>query len=222
MRRWILGSALLLITVGFVFRAPLLEGAGRSLIDEDPPAPADAIVVLAGSVADRALEAVALYKGGYAPRIVFSRAPASLGFAQLAAMGVDLPRPSELSRSIAQQLGVPAGDIVEVGGSSPSTYTEAEVLLTFLEAQGYDSVLLVTSKTHTRRAALIFRRLSRGRCRIVSRPSRYDPFSPDSWWHDRISLQRVVFEYQKLAVFFLLDRWKSFPARRSTATIASG
>jgi uncharacterized SAM-binding protein YcdF (DUF218 family) len=208
MKRWVLGSMLLLLAAGFVFRAVLLEYAARFLIEEDAPVRADAIFVLAGSVPDRTLEAVALYREGYAPRIVLSRAPDSPVSRQLAEMGVDFPSPSALGRSIAEQLGVPPGDIVEVGGSAPSTFTEAEVLLRFAEAQGYDSILLVTSKTHTRRATLIFRHLSADRFRIVTRPSRYDPFEPGSWWRERIALRDVVFEYQKLAVFYLLDRWR--------------
>ncbi|HEY3186399.1 MAG TPA: hypothetical protein VGJ70_02920, partial [Solirubrobacteraceae bacterium] len=49
-------------------------GAGRALVVADPlPAHADAIVVMAGSIADRVLEAADLYRAGIAPRIVVTR-----------------------------------------------------------------------------------------------------------------------------------------------------
>lgn len=211
MRRRVFGSAVVVLVAGYLFRAPLLGAAGALLIDEDAPVKADAIVVLAGAVPQRALEAAALYREGYAPRIVFSRAPDSPVGRDLKKMGVNIPLPSQIGRSIAEQLGVPSADIVEVGGTAESTFTEAEVLLRFALAHGYHTILLVTSKAHTRRAGLIFRHLSGGRCRILVRPSRYDPFQPDSWWHDRTSARRVVFEYEKLAVFFLLDRWRLAP-----------
>jgi uncharacterized SAM-binding protein YcdF (DUF218 family) len=208
MKRWVLRSFLLLLVAGFLFRAALLQGAASFLIEEDAPVSADAIVVLAGSVPDRTLEAVALYREGYAQRIVLSRAPESPVFRQLEEMAVHFPSPSQLARSIAEQLGVPPSDIVEVGGSSPSTFAEAEDLLRYAGEQGYRTILLVTSKTHTRRATLIFRHLAAGRVRIVARPSRYDPFDPGSWWRERIAQRNVVFEYEKLAVFYLIDRWR--------------
>jgi uncharacterized SAM-binding protein YcdF (DUF218 family) len=222
MKRWVFGSVLLLLAVGFLLRAVLLESAAWFLIEEDAPVQADAIFVLAGSVPDRTLEAVALYREGYAPRIVLSRAPESPVFRQLEEMGVRFPSPSELERSIAEQLGVPPRDIVEVGGSAPSTFTEAEDLLRYAGEQGYQTILLVTSKTHTRRAALIFRHVSAGRFRIVARPSRYDPFAPGSWCRDRIAQRDVVFEYQKLAVFYLLDRWRLNGADMRESAAANG
>lgn len=209
MKRSVLPPFLVLLACALVFRGALLERAARLLIEDEPPSKADAIFVLAGSVADRTLEAVSLYREGYASTIVLSRAPEAEGFHQLREMGVHVSTPPEMARSIAEQLGVPADDIVEVGGSAPSTFEEAEDLLRFAAERGFNTILLVTSKVHTRRAGLIFRHLAGRRCRIIVRPSRYDPLDPASWWRNRIFLRHVVFEYQKLAVFFLLDRWRS-------------
>src|SRR4051794_31921268 len=55
--------------------------AGRWLVSEDPPQPSDALVVLAGTRAERFLEAVDLYKKERAPVILLS--PGRLEAAEL-------------------------------------------------------------------------------------------------------------------------------------------
>src|SRR5438034_845224 len=65
-----LGVAVTLAAVG----AAALLAAGRVLVVADPlPPRADAIVILAGSVPDRALAAADLYRAGLAPRVLVAR-----------------------------------------------------------------------------------------------------------------------------------------------------
>jgi uncharacterized SAM-binding protein YcdF (DUF218 family) len=206
-----MGAGLLAAAGLFVARERLLAGAGRLLIDAAAPAPADAIVVLAGSVPDRILEAAALYHEARAPRVVLSREPDSAAFRQMRALGVRVPSRQEISRTAAEQLGIPPAAIAEVGGEAGSTLTEARVLLTYVRARGYRRILLVTSKTHTRRAALIHRDLAGGLVEILPCPSRYDDFDPARWWRHRAWRRRVVIEYQKLLAYVFLDRWRVTP-----------
>lgn len=209
-RRVGLAAALVaLATALYVLHVPLLCAAGRFLVEEDPLRSADAILVLAGSIPDRALEAAALYQEGYAPRILFSREPVSPLFAQTHALGVMLPRAYELNRWVAEQLGVPPAAIGEVGGTGQSTLAEAREIVRELLAEGHRDIVLVSSKLHTRRSALIWRHVAAGELRIIVRPSRYDPFDPDSWWRQRTWGRRVVFEYQKLLFFLLVERWRA-------------
>src|SRR5919201_2783854 len=66
--------------------------AGRLLFVADPlPRTADAIVILAGSVPDRTLEAADLYHAGIAPRVIVTREEARRGDPALHARGVFLP-----------------------------------------------------------------------------------------------------------------------------------
>src|SRR5439155_807312 len=63
--------------------------AGRLLVVADPlPASADAIVVLAGSIPSRVLEASDLYRAGVAPRVVVTRERLARGESALHARGV--------------------------------------------------------------------------------------------------------------------------------------
>ena len=224
MRRLLLVLIPLLAVAVYLGGPALLTRAGAYLIDEDPPAPADAIVVLAGSLPDRVLEAVTLYQDGFAPRVILSRGRENAAYAKLDAMGVKLPRVSDLNRAVAEQLKVPPTVITEVGGGMDggSTLQEAQDVLRYVREQGYKKILLVTSKAHTRRAALIYRTLAAGGVEVIVRPSRYDRFQAQGWWRDRTDIRRVLIEYQKLLVFLLLDRWRIQPVAASPpATVAA-
>src|SRR5215831_10464279 len=175
----------------------LLPSAGRYLVEGDPPEHADAIVVLAGSYPDRILEAVALYRAGLAPRLLICPEPETAGFRRLGELGVQVPRGYDLNRMVAEQLGVPADAIEVLGHAGDSTYAEAEVVIKDAQARGFNSILLVTSKYHTRRAAEIYRFLSGGRLKIIACPARDDDFQVHGWWRDRTSTRRLIIEYQK-------------------------
>lgn len=207
MRRGGLAIALVALLVLAVVATPLLGTAGRFLVEENPLQHADAIVVLTGSYPDRILEAVALFREGWAPRIILCREPENAGFRKLQNLGVKVPRVFELNRSVAEQLGVPPAAITVLERPAGSTYSEAEVVLADVLQRGYRSILLVTSKYHSMRAGRIYRYLADGRVDIIVRPARDDDFQPDGWWRDRPSTRRVVIEYQKLLTFLLLDRW---------------
>jgi uncharacterized SAM-binding protein YcdF (DUF218 family) len=209
-RRMIIGvsAAVVLVLALYVARRPLLTAVGRFLIVQDAPSPADAIVVLSGSVPDRILEAVDLYQAQLAPRIILTQVGQPPGLAALRARGVDLPEQYELNLNIAQRLGVPAAAISIVPTRVASTLTEAQVLVAYLRAQGIKSILLVTSRAHTRRASLVFRAMADGNLQINICPSRYDPFAPESWWHQHTDIRHVVTEYGKLLNYLLIDQWR--------------
>jgi uncharacterized SAM-binding protein YcdF (DUF218 family) len=208
--------AVLVLSGGaYLARAPLLERAGRFLIAEDPPQPSDAIVVLSGSFPDRILEAVALYRDGYAPRVVLCREPENRALNVLKERGVEIRPGYERNRYVAESLGVPAQAIGVVDQSAGSTFGEARQVLRHAREGGIHSILLVTSKIHTRRAALIYRHLAGDGVRILARPARDDPFRPDTWWKNRAQVRRVIIEYEKLLVFFLVDRWWTGPPEGS-------
>lgn len=195
--------------VGLALAAvPMLSAAGRFLVENDPLQHADAIVVLTGSYPDRIIEAATLYREGWAPRIILCREPENAGFRKLQSLGVQVPRLFELNRSVAEQLGVPADAITVLERPAGSTYSEAEVVLADVIARGYRSIVLVTSKYHSARAARIYRHLADGRVAIIVRGARDDDFRPDGWWRDRPSTRRVVIEFQKLLTFLLVDRWR--------------
>src|SRR5437762_12722014 len=120
-----LGVAVALAAVG----AAALLAAGRMLVVADPlPPRADAIVILAGSVPDRALAAADLYRAGLAPRVVVTRERAGTGQAALHARGVRLPEEAELSVMVLRGLEVPSQAIVVHRRRAVSTESEARTI----------------------------------------------------------------------------------------------
>lgn len=192
----------------YLFRVPLLTAAGTYLVADEPRIKADAIVVLAGSTPDRILEAVDLYQQGWAPVIVLTQGSESPGIRQLRERGVQMLEPHEQNAWIAEQLGVPRAAIDVVSGGAGGTVTEARVVIDHLRTKAIESVLIVTSKMHTRRAGWIYRGIAGDTMRFTTCASRYDSYDPARWWRSRGYTRRVVIEYQKLLIYWLRDSWR--------------
>lgn len=193
----------------YVWREPLLVALGEYLIADEPPHKADAIVVLAGSTPDRILEAVDLYRDGYAPLIFLTQGSDAPGIAELRARGGRMQEPHEVNRDIAVQLGVSADAVRIVEGGAGGTVIEARAVLRDVRRMGVDDALIVTSKIHTRRAGWIYRAVAGDDVRITTCASRHDPFDPRRWWRSRGYTRRVVIEYQKLLIYVLRDSWRA-------------
>jgi uncharacterized SAM-binding protein YcdF (DUF218 family) len=183
--------------------------AGWFLVVADPlPEHADAIVILAGSIPDRVLEAVDLYHDGVAPQLVVSRERQRATTFPLRARGVRLPEGDELTRSVLTQLGVPESAVLTLRRRGSSTMTEARTIARWACSHRFRTLVAVTSPAHTRRARLILRQSLGPSVRLSVRPSRYDPFPPWRWWRVRHHAKTVLREYEKLAHYWLQERWQ--------------
>ena len=77
----------------------------------------------------------------------------------------------------------------------------------FLCRSGVRSLVVVTSPSHTRRARLILRQVLEPRVLLAVRPAPADYFPPQ-WWKRRAAAKLVLSEYQKLAHYWLRERWQ--------------
>jgi hypothetical protein len=77
--------------------------------------------VLAGTRAERPLEAIDLYKEGYAPIVILSPGIVEDAEVQLAKRGVRFPRQDELQRDALVQSGLPAAAVLSTGGYVDNT-----------------------------------------------------------------------------------------------------
>jgi uncharacterized SAM-binding protein YcdF (DUF218 family) len=189
-----------------------IVGAGRVLVAADPlPATADAIVVLAGSIPDRTLEAADLYRAGRAPRVVVTRERPPRGEGRLRARGVHLPESDELTLKALHQLGVPAEAILVLRRRTYSTDSEAATIARWACAHRMRSVVVVTSRYHSRRARLILRQAFGPGIAVAVHPSPYDGFAARRWWQDRRDAKTVLSEYEKLAHYWLREHWTIAP-----------
>ena len=169
-------AAVLVTGVGILACAPFL---GRFLSVEDPLDLADAIYVLGGSRADRPLEAADLYEAAYAGHIVLSDGYADSATRLLRQKGFRVPGDADTARTILLQLGVPEEAIVILPGNPGSTRDEAITIRTLALEKGWRTIIVVTSKLHTRRARLAMQRyLDPAGVRVIMRGSRYDGADP--------------------------------------------
>jgi uncharacterized SAM-binding protein YcdF (DUF218 family) len=157
-RRRTLQSLLgLAAVVLLLFHTPLLWWVAEPLKVVSPPQPADAIVVFAGGVGEsgtagggvqeRVAQALALYEGGYAPRVIFSS-----GY-------VFTLREAEVMKAIAVANGVPE-DAVLLEEQAANTYDNVRLTYQILEQHGWRRILLVSSPYHMRRALLTWKRVA--------------------------------------------------------------
>lgn len=198
----VLGLALLL----YLGYPSLLMEIGRYLLYETPLERADAILVLSGGVNTpaRLLEAVDLYREGYAKRVIITNEKKPEGYDQLAARGVKLPSSAERSLRLLKRLGVPVKSVDIVWEEADSTLSELCHVTAFLQKKPIRSLILVTDPSHSKRASRIMGLLASGTLRVISRPTRYHEFHPDAWWRHRDDLKAVLLEYQKLMNYWLV------------------
>ncbi len=172
---------------------PRLPLVGNLIVSDDPLEPADLIVVLMGIREVRIFEAADLYHEGYAPEILMVKDYNS--------------DEADYNQKAAINRGVPAGRIIILEGNAYSTEQEALYVTEYLKERGdVSSIILVTSRFHTARAKRIFSREFRvldRNVKVISRPSRYDNFDPETWWREDEDKRQVVLEYLKMLNYTL-------------------
>lgn len=178
--------------------------AGAYLQHEDPLTHADALFVLAGSRLERALEAADLFQAGYAPVILMSPGREEPAEVAARARGMRFPREAEPVRDALASFGIPRAAILIGDGSVDNTAEEAAMLRAFALARHWRTVIVVTSKYHTRRTGLAMRHAVEGTgITIVVHASRYDPADPAHWWRHRRDLRFLMEEWPKLIAYRL-------------------
>ena len=202
MKRFLRRSAFVLAPILLVSLF-LLRGLGSWLVVQDPLAKTDAIFVLGGTRFERPLEAVELYKAGWAPRIALMRQVSDYGEVHLMQQGIPYPREVDAQVDVMVRLGVPESAIT-IFNEANSTAEEADTLYEAATANHWSSVIIVTSKQHTRRARLVMtRRTAPIGLTVVTRYSRYDQADTDRWWTNRSVLRFTLFETQRLFGYWI-------------------
>jgi uncharacterized SAM-binding protein YcdF (DUF218 family) len=199
--RWVvlgLGGMLLLGIVVF------LLCIGRWLFVEDPLEKAQAIVVLSGGMPLRAREAAKLYREGWAPEVwlTHSREPG----ATLGRMGIFHVGEDAYDRQVLMHEGVPSSAIRLLQPAIVNTADEIAAASGALAEEKGSSVIIVTSKVHTRRVRILWHRLAVRRGKAVVRAASDDPFEPRRWWRTTGDALDVVRE-----VLGILNAWAGMP-----------
>jgi uncharacterized SAM-binding protein YcdF (DUF218 family) len=181
----------------------ILTALGEYLIFQQDPQGADVIVIAANweDTIIRTRGGADLYTKGLAKKIFIPRMERMDGHEDIKQLGIKIPENRELVIGILEGLGVPADAIATSEKEVTNTWYEAQETKNFIEQKKYTSVLLVTSKYHSRRAYLIFKDALKGKATVISSPSPYDVSYPESWWKRSRDARAVIMEYQKLLVY---------------------
>lgn len=187
---------LVVVLLGIYFFHPfILEGMARFLIVRDKLEPADVIVVLGGdNNGERVNEGINVYKQGYAKKMLMSGGP----------MAWQLTHAQWMKKQ-AVEFDVPETDIL-LEDRSRSTIESAKFTLDIVKKHGYNSIILVTSPTHSRRSLRVFRKVyAKEGIKVISHPVpvQDSKFQLPRWWTRHEDTQLVMWEYVSL-VYYLL------------------
>jgi len=209
-RRAIRRAVVGLVLVGMVAGGLFFPRAGEFLAVKDDFAWADVAVVLSGLPISRAFAAHDLYVQGRVGQIILIPEPPEKIEGelvqervkqQLTTLGLFDPTLPQWGQRILVALGVPQSEIVVLPEPAHGTIVEAQQIQAFLNGRQLSSLALVTSRSASRRARFIFRRVLRGTgIRILASPTPYDSFEPDAWWTTPRNALTVLTEYEKLLV----------------------
>ncbi|MEE8425180.1 MAG: YdcF family protein [Elusimicrobiota bacterium] len=171
----------------------------------DEPEPADLMVVLAGGFA-RPFYAADLFHEGIAPEIWLARPYRGPGIKLALEAGVRIPTEESINREILLKRGVPASRIHFYGREVMSTANEAAALGRALDLHG-KRILIVTSRTHARRARWVFRTSLPGvDIRVTATP--YEGFTR-KWWTQQFLARAAVLEISKTLYYLFGGRFMS-------------
>lgn len=186
------------------YRHRILIAIGTYLVYEQAPQQADVIAIPANwdDTIVRARGGADLFTKGLAKVVFVPRMEPMEGLEETRKRGIYVPENRDLLVNILEGMGVPLAAIETSAQEVTDTWDEAQEVSTFIEQHGYTSVLLVTSKYHSRRAYLIFEDALKDKASVISVPSPYDPSDPEQWWKRSEDCQRVIIEYQKMLVYY--------------------
>jgi len=179
-----------LCVVVYFARHPIMRYAAESWVVNEPPAHADAILLLGDDnfYADRATHAAELFRQGVAPEIVAS------GRKLRPNAGV-----SELLEHDLVERGVPRESILRFPHDADGTREEAVALGKMVEAHKWKTVVVVTSNYNTRRARYIFQGVFPPSIAVSVASAHDGDFDPERWWEKRKSVHLFAHELLGMA-----------------------
>lgn len=171
MKRFLLVLAcLIVLLVGAILA--VLFGIGYFLSPQDALQKSDAIVAVSGGETNsRALEAVKLYKQGWAPKLIFSGA----------ASDPNGPSNALAMKRLAMAQDVSADDIL-IDEASVNTLENAADVGYIVKTHGYKKIILVTSPYHQRRAYTAFHVALGKDVTILNHSTTDQTWRRNHWW----------------------------------------
>ena len=195
-----------IVLIGITLSIFALLSVGNYLVREDPLRKSTAIAVLSGALPVRALEAAELYRNGYAKEIWLTHPGDQEG--ALKEFGIHYPSEDEFNVQVLRRQGVPAKAIHILDSPIINTADELTIIGTALRAKPQQSVIIVTSKSHTRRVHELWAKYHAADGKIIVHAVTGDEFDPSRWWKSTGSTLEVVHE-----VLGIANAWAGLPVQ---------
>ncbi|HWZ98353.1 MAG TPA: YdcF family protein [Candidatus Dormibacteraeota bacterium] len=198
-------AALLLICLG----GAIFLRVGHWLVREDALQKSTAVVVLSGAMPERALQAVEIYRAGYASEVWITQPTQPKR--TMETLGIPFEGEEEYSRRVLVHEGVPEQAIRILSPTIVNTADEMGAIADTLKREKGTAVIVVTSKAHTRRVHALWNKLENGRGQIIVRAAAADSFDPGGWWrttHDALDVVREILG--------LFNVWAGLPLKPSS------
>jgi uncharacterized SAM-binding protein YcdF (DUF218 family) len=169
---------------------------GFFLSPQNPLVRSDAIVAISGGETNsRTMEAIKLYKEGWAPKLIFSGA----------AQDTSGPSNARAMENIALANGVPQSAIY-IDETAANTAQNAQGVAAIIHDRDIASIILVTSPYHQRRAFITFRDQLGGSFPIVNHSTTDQNWRRSHWWANAYSTNLTLSELQKTLYVMWRDR----------------
>jgi uncharacterized SAM-binding protein YcdF (DUF218 family) len=195
-RRAMIGLAIVALAVGVAWleHEPILRHIAGWWAVSDELVHADAIVVLGGDIDVRPFAAAALYKQGYAAKILLS----NIQFGRAERLGL-VPSNTALNRDVLRKLGVPETAIVIIGENNSSTQQEAAAVREWALQSLAKRVIVPTELFAARRTRWIFdRELGPVGVEVLVHAFPSSGYTLADWWrhrHGLIDFNNEVLKY---------------------------
>ena len=169
------------------------------IVVDEHPGRTDAVVVLNTGVEyyPRLIQAADLYRRKLAAHVVINgnRKTETLqnlelqGFQKCCLWYADSIR-------ILAMFGVPEAKIIRISiEDAYDTVSEADAVGRELLKRQWKTVIVTTSKYHTRRARFIWQKMYKDRLAIYMVAAQNDPYDPNNWWKDGRQIRWLLAEY---------------------------
>jgi len=196
-RYWTWGCWVTAVVGSVVFHVAIFSAVGQFLVVSDSPQRADIIWIL-GTLDERYAYGADLYEQGLSDTLIMSlgtRKVSLLFETDTIKTNKDAIRAYMLGR------GIPEAQLSMV--DAENTFEEASLAKAYILKHHVRSAIIVSSPEHMRRVEMIFKHLvgKRAHLTMAAVPLNQSKFKLSSWWKDRFSLGRVIYEYLSLIYY---------------------
>jgi uncharacterized SAM-binding protein YcdF (DUF218 family) len=209
-RRWLWVLApLSIVLLVLVFSGAILRTMGRLIVVDETPPRADVVVVLNTGVEyyPRLIQAADIYRLELVDYVVINGNRKTDMLREFETKGFKPCCPWYAnSVSILNMFGVPADKIIRISiEDAYDTVSEADAVGRVLLKKKWTTVIVTTSKYHTRRAKFIWQKMYVDRLTISMVSAKSDPYDPHKWWKDGRQIRWLLAEYGAWVFYWWKD-----------------